>query len=99
MKYGIHASSGGGRASARETIGRVAAGSIAEKILYETFGIRVLAYVSSVGDIQAPINIEKETHLLNRDIIDKTPVRCPDPETSAKMEERRLCGRNCYLCV
>ncbi len=52
-KYGIRASSGGGRSSARETIGRVAAGAIAEKLLHERFGIDIVAWVSSVGDIEA----------------------------------------------
>lgn len=51
MKYGIRASSGGGRSSARETIGRVAAGAIAEKWLREAFGVEIVAFVSSVGDI------------------------------------------------
>ena len=53
MKYGNRASSGGGRSSARETIGRVAAGAIAEKWLSEQFGIRITSWVSSVGDIDA----------------------------------------------
>lgn len=51
-KYGIRASSGGGRASARETIGRVAAGAIAEKWLDLSFGIEIVAWVSSIGDVQ-----------------------------------------------
>ncbi|KAG5220837.1 chorismate synthase [Salix suchowensis] len=53
-KYGIKASSGGGRSSARETIGRVAAGAIAEKYLKLAFGIEVVAFVSSVGKIHFP---------------------------------------------
>ena len=48
-KYGIRASSGGGRSSARETIGRVAAGAIAEKYLSLAHGVEVVAFVSSVG--------------------------------------------------
>ena len=51
QKYGINASSGGGRASARETIGRVAAGAIAEKWLFEKYKIEIVAYVTSVGPI------------------------------------------------
>ena len=54
MKYGTRASSGGGRSSARETIGRVAAGAIAEKWLRETYGTEIIAWVSSVGDIESP---------------------------------------------
>ncbi|KAG6869037.1 hypothetical protein C0993_004710 [Termitomyces sp. T159_Od127] len=53
-KYGIKASSGGGRSSARETIGRVAAGAIAEKYLKHAYGIEIVAFVSSVGKIHLP---------------------------------------------
>ncbi|KAF9506999.1 hypothetical protein BS47DRAFT_1304587 [Hydnum rufescens UP504] len=53
-KYGIKASSGGGRSSARETIGRVAAGAIAEKYLHDAYGIEIVAFVSSVGKIHVP---------------------------------------------
>ncbi|KAG8864249.1 hypothetical protein FRB96_006070 [Tulasnella sp. 330] len=53
-KYGIKASSGGGRSSARETIGRVAAGAIAEKYLTAAYGIEIVAFVSSVGKIHIP---------------------------------------------
>ncbi|KAI0307524.1 chorismate synthase [Multifurca ochricompacta] len=51
QKYGIKASSGGGRSSARETIGRVAAGAIAEKYLKQAHGIEIIAFVSSVGKV------------------------------------------------
>ncbi|KZS90274.1 chorismate synthase [Sistotremastrum niveocremeum HHB9708] len=54
LKYGVKASSGGGRSSARETIGRVAAGAIAEKYLKQVHGIEVVAFVSSVGKINLP---------------------------------------------
>jgi len=53
-KYGLKASSGGGRSSARETIGRVAAGAIAEHYLKEAYGIEIVAFVSSVGKIHLP---------------------------------------------
>jgi chorismate synthase len=53
-KYGIKASSGGGRASARETIARVAAGAIAETYLKQAYGIEIVAFVSSVGKIHLP---------------------------------------------
>ncbi|KAG9310300.1 chorismate synthase [Chiua virens] len=56
-KYGIKASSGGGRSSARETIGRVAAGAIAEKYLKQVYGIEIVAFVSSVGKIYLPSNV------------------------------------------
>ncbi|SOV10028.1 probable ARO2 - chorismate synthase [Ustilago sp. UG-2017a] len=53
-KYGVKASSGGGRSSARETIGRVAAGALAEKYLKEAYGIEIVAFVSSVGKVHIP---------------------------------------------
>ena len=84
MKYGVRASSGGGRSSARETIGRVAAGAIAEKYLNETCGVEIVAYVSSVGPIDAP-DFDPET--LTRAEVDQTPVRCPDPAAAARMEK------------
>jgi len=56
-KYGIKASSGGGRSSARETIGRVAAGAIAEKYLREAHGVEVVAFVSSVGKVNIPSSV------------------------------------------
>lgn len=82
-KYGTRASSGGGRSSARETIGRVAAGAIAEKILREEWGVEIVAWVSSVGAEQAT-NIEAET--LTRQQVDRTLVRCPDPSSAERME-------------
>lgn len=60
VKYGIRASSGGGRASARETIARVAAGAIAEKWLAEQYGCRVVCWVSSVMDIFLPPEVARE---------------------------------------
>ncbi|KDR85215.1 hypothetical protein GALMADRAFT_218302 [Galerina marginata CBS 339.88] len=57
QKYGIKASSGGGRSSARETIGRVAAGAIAEKYLKIVYGIEIVAFVSSVGKVHLPATI------------------------------------------
>mmetsp|Transcript_6561 Transcript_6561/g.15178 ORF Transcript_6561/g.15178 Transcript_6561/m.15178 type:complete len:499 (-) Transcript_6561:643-2139(-) len=54
IKYGTKASSGGGRSSARETIGRVAAGAIAEKWLHETYGTAVSCWVASIGPHAIP---------------------------------------------
>jgi chorismate synthase len=83
MKYGVKASSGGGRSSARETIGRVAAGAIAEKWLKTRFGsVSIVAYVSSVEKITAP---EIAAEGLTREQVDSNPVRCPDAETAHKM--------------
>lgn len=75
MKYGIRASSGGGRSSARETIGRVAAGAIAEKILRERYSIEIVAWVSAVADVHA-VNIDMDR--ITRDQVDQNAVRCPD---------------------
>ncbi|MCC5847228.1 MAG: chorismate synthase [Verrucomicrobia bacterium] len=75
MKYGVRASSGGGRSSARETIGRVAAGAIAEKWLRETFGVEIVAWVSACGEIEAQ-NINPET--IRREEVDANIIRCPD---------------------
>jgi len=85
MKYGVRASSGGGRSSARETIGRVAAGAIAEKWLRETYGTEIVAWVSAVGDIEAP---EADVERITRAEVDRQIVRCPDAVTAGRMEER-----------
>jgi len=85
IKYGVRASSGGGRASARETIGRVAAGAIAEKWLRQTYGTEIVAWVSAVGDIEAS---EVDGERISRQAVDATPVRCPDLAIAARMEER-----------
>lgn len=83
MKYGIRASSGGGRSSARETIGRVAAGAIAEKWLRETYGTEIVAWVSAVGDIEAP---EVDVARISRAEVDAQLIRCPDAATAGRME-------------
>ena len=84
MKYGNRASSGGGRSSARETIGRVAAGAIAEKILAERFGTRITAWVSSVGEIDAR---DLSAEVPTREQVDTSAVRCPDEAAARKMIE------------
>lgn len=60
VKYGTKASSGGGRASARETIGRVAAGAVAEKWLSEKYGMKISCWVSSIMDIELPKDVARE---------------------------------------
>ncbi|KAH9043797.1 chorismate synthase [Lactarius pseudohatsudake] len=96
QKYGLKASSGGGRSSARETIGRVAAGAIAEKYLKQAHGIEIVAFVSSVGKIHLPSTIEDSltpefrTLLakVTREEVDKFTTRCPHAETSERMTKR-----------
>lgn len=84
-KYGVRAIAGGGRSSARETIGRVAAGAIARKILKLYNNIEVLAYVSKVQDIEAQ-NVNEDTFTMED--VDSNMVRCPDEESAEKMLER-----------
>ena len=74
----------GGRASARETIGRVAAGAIAKQILREKCQTETLAFVKQIHTLEATINTDTVTH----DDIEASPVRCPDPIVSPKMAER-----------
>lgn len=82
-KYGIRAWAGGGRASARETAARVAAGAIAEQVLNALGEVRIVAWVDRVGDIEASVSGE-----LDRDAVDANLVRCPDAEAAAAMEAR-----------
>ena len=84
QKYGIRNWQGGGRASARETIGRVAAGAIAKQILREKCETETLAFVKQIHTLEATVNTDTVTH----DDIEASPVRCPDPIVSPKMAER-----------
>ncbi|MBN38266.1 MAG: chorismate synthase [Opitutae bacterium] len=84
-KYGHRNHEGGGRSSARETIARVAAGAIAQKILGME-QVSISTYVERIHDIQAP-NL-KDIPSLNE--IEASPTRCPDPETASLMEARVL---------
>jgi chorismate synthase len=83
-KYGIRAVEGGGRASARETLARVAAGAVARKVLEAVSKVRIAAFVERVHDIPMP----EMDHVPTLEEIDATPVRCPHLETAAKMIER-----------
>ncbi len=82
MKYGITSRSGGGRASARETLARVAAGAVAEQLLETVFGVDIVAWVSQVGKIKASV---ADISNLTRAIIDHEAVRCPDLKVAAEM--------------
>jgi len=81
-KYGIRNWQGGGRASARETVGRVAAGAIARKLLATAAGVEVVAWVSSVHDIDTELDPAAVTRLQ----VESGPARCPDPQAAARME-------------
>jgi chorismate synthase len=85
MKYKTRSTSGGGRASARETIARVAAGVVAEILLKQVCGAEIVAWVSQISDIPAPdMNID----LISRKQVDQTPVRCPDTAVAQAMIQR-----------
>jgi chorismate synthase len=83
-KYGIRNWQGGGRASARETIGRVAGGAVARKVLAHFEAGTILAWVSRVQDVESrcdPLSV-------TLDQVEATPTRCPDPTAAAEIERR-----------
>jgi chorismate synthase len=80
-KFGFRNWQGGGRSSARETIGRVAAGAIAKKLLRQRYGVEVLAFVQQVQSIQAKVEVEKVAAA----DIESNIVRCPDPKVAEQM--------------
>jgi chorismate synthase len=82
-KYGIRAVAGGGRASARETAGRVAAGAVAQQLL-ATRGVSIVAWVDEVSGIAAAV----DERAVTRDAVDANHIRCPDAATAAAMIER-----------
>ena len=82
-KFGIRNHEGGGRSSARETIGRVAAGAIAKKILLSASKIDIRAYITRVHDIEAIIQ-----DFPSLELVESNPVRCPDPKSAEKMAKR-----------
>ncbi|KIZ07769.1 chorismate synthase [Monoraphidium neglectum] len=81
FKYGIRAIAGGGRSSARETIGRVAAGAIAKKLLHVVGGTEVLAYVSQVREVGC--NVDNSSFTMAD--VESNIVRCPDQDAAQKM--------------
>ena len=84
-KYGVRNWEGGGRSSARETIGRVAAAAVAKKILRALFpDIEILAWVSRIHDI--PSNVDPAT--VSLEAIESNAVRCPDPAAAEAMIAR-----------
>ncbi|KAH7133128.1 chorismate synthase [Dactylonectria estremocensis] len=97
-KYGVKASSGGGRSSARETIARVAAGAVAEKWLKEAYGIDIVAFVTSVGNIKLfddadgmssdPAFLSLAETITKAKVDEFLPVRCPDDAAGRRMEDR-----------
>lgn len=82
-KYGFRNWQGGGRSSARETIGRVAAGALAKKILRQVAGVEIIGYVKRIKDLEGVVNPDSVT----LEQVESNIVRCPDAETADKMIE------------
>lgn len=80
-KYGIRNWQGGGRASARETIGRVAAGAIAKKILLQVAQVEIIGYVKRIKDLEAKVSPDEVT----LEQVESNIVRCPDQELATQM--------------
>ncbi len=80
-KYGIRNWQGGGRASARETIGRVAAGAIAKKILFQVAQVEIIGYVKRIKDLEAKVSPDQVT----LEQVESNIVRCPDQELATQM--------------
>ena len=106
-KYGVRAVSGGGRASARETLARVAAGAVAELVLKKEFpGLEITAWVSMVGSVRLTDPERFELNPPTKDQVDELGTvsvgesqrlaftRCPDPETAAKMAHEIFSVKN-----
>lgn len=82
-RFGLRAVAGGGRSSARETVARVAAGTLAEDLLARVHGIEIVAWVEQVAELEAG-PIDEAT--IDRAAVDRTPVRCPDLAIAEAME-------------
>ncbi len=83
-KYGIRAWAGGGRASARETVARVAAGAVARQVLETLGSVEIVAWVDRLQELQATVDSGAVVAV----DVDKNDVRCPDAAVAAQMEER-----------
>ena len=84
QKYGIRDIAGGGRTSARVTAPSVAAGAIAEKLLFNRHQIKITAWVESVQDLSCDVNPEE----VSREQVESNIVRCPDPDMAELMIQR-----------
>jgi chorismate synthase len=85
-KYGIRDYRGGGRSSGRETAMRVAAGSVAKKIIQKLSKVKIIAHAKQIGKIKS--------QKINLDYIEKNPLRCADIDVSKKMEKEILEAKN-----
>lgn len=82
-KYGLRDHRGGGRASYREAVGRVAAGAIARRLLAERCGAEIVGYVLQIADLRGSVDSDRVT----REQVDANIVRCPDEAAAARMVE------------
>jgi len=87
-KYGVRAVAGGGRSSARETIGRVAGGAVAKEILRTYCGCEVLGYVRQVQDVSLDDAEAFDREAVTLEDVESNIARCPDAETAERMIER-----------
>lgn len=85
-KYGVFDYRGGGRASARETAARVAAGAIAKKLLAQ-FDIKISAFVAEIGGISIQEPNSEDLSLLRKKVLEN-PIFCPDPKAATQMIEK-----------
>ena len=83
-KYGVRNWKGGGRASARETIGRVAAGAIGKLFLASEYSVEIVGYVKRVQSIEAGVDPETVT----QEEVESNDARCPDEDVAVSMIER-----------
>ena len=83
-KYGIRNWKGGGRASARETIGRVAAAAIAKKLLKRDYGVETIGYVKQIWELKADVDMS----VVSRNDVEANIVRCPDRDIAERMIKR-----------
>lgn len=88
-RYGARDWRGGGRASARETVGRVAAGAVAREVLRHLFAVEVVGWVDRIAGAQAQV----DPGAVAEAEVDAHPTRCPDPGAAASMEEAILAAR------
>lgn len=86
-RYGYRSYRGGGRASARATIGMVAAGAVARKILKEKAAVEIGAYVKRVHELALPEHYSPPAVSELRELVEANPVRCPDAELAAQIEK------------
>ncbi len=89
-RYGVRDPRGGGRASARTTAAHVAAGAVARQLLAALHGVECVAWVTRIADVEASVDADAAT----RELVDRTPVRCPDRAATKAMARRVEAARD-----